>query len=838
VIRPVTSLRGCLAGACAMLVLGMSAQAAPDIKREGVFSIGIPAADMAVDAGPAPLMQAEPGAEDINAVWVLGTEGKWEEAAGRLEALRGRYGFWQAPAGLVVFISSGQREQKLRAALAAEDWSGVLSFLPPPPAQGCERPDHLWARADSLQGVADLPDLEAFFVRSLTSCRDTAQVAALAVRAAGTLNAEGLSALVQLPSLSGSDVPEVRKAHAGLVQAKARLEFAAAKVAGDADAASAIAERSGDAALLAEAGWLLLETDAARAATHFSKALAPADDAATRRGLILAALKQQDFAGARSVISAATTSHPYTDLLAQADLGEARLLRDHGQARRAADMADRAARLDPALAAEAEAISGGALLEAAGAAYDSGDFAGAFAFARKAAAYPSVRRAADMRAAWAELQTGDASGAATSFSILYRAVPDEEAAEGFALAAQKAGQLDSAEAVARAAGGPLGQKVQARYASAAFYTGDYLTARALAPETYPALGGIERTLYRQTLTLREQDGAPGENKMTGLASVTSVEAVRGTSRYEAGLTLYRIDNGGAGEETFAAPHLAWTREGETSLAARIGLMPVGGAPGAEVTGEVAAVRSFGKHSAEVRAYVRPRTDSLLSFSGNADPAGADTGPVAETGALVRGRFDAGGGRAVQAEVSAASIGGRGRVENTMVSAGLSASQAIGAKGFDYLVTGPFYQFQAYDRNTNFYSAGNGGYFSPQQFHRAGWSLNARTQALKDWIVKADAALAYEDVREDAGVQFPVLSGPATALGGGSSAGLAGSLDLSLARKLSRDVIISANVAVTASRAFEDVRTGIGLVWVPGGRSALVPSDLATDPFSPGSWIRP
>ena len=131
-----------------------------------------------------------------------------------------------------------------------------------------------------------------------------------------------------------------------------------------------------------------------------------------------------------------------------------------------------------------------------------------------------------------------------------------------------------------------------------------------------------------------------------------------------------------------------------------------------------------------------------------------------------------------------------------------------------------------------------GYFSPQQFHRAGWSLNARTEPLKDWIVKLDGAVAFESVSEEAAREFPLLSEPGALIGGGTSSGAAGSLDLAMARQIGPDVIVSANIAVTASKAFEDLRAGIGFVWVPGGRAALVPSDLATDPFSPGSWIRP
>lgn len=834
-------LHAAAAGASFLLVSGQGAQAAPGTGREGVFPIGIPVADIPEPAPAEAAPPPGPAQGDVQSVWALGAQGRWQEAAARLRALERRHAGWQAPADILAYVANGQREYAVREALASEDWARVLSLLPAPAADRCERSFDLWARADAVEGLGHQDSLRDFYVRTLTTCDNPELVAALVSRASGTLDSEGMSFLVRMPSLAGGEHPEIARAYAELVRVDTWLRFQAAQSAGDIEAAGALAGASEDVRLLAQAGWMFLEPDPARAAGFFRDALARGAEADARRGLVLAALAAGDYAGARSAVAEAPSAEGFDGLLARVELDEARRLRQQGNWLRAAELAGQSALLDPDLAGEAQLIAGGALLDASAKAYDHGDLETAGALARKAAAYPPVQRAAQMRSAWVDLQSGDAELAAATFSRLYLAAPDDESAEGFALAAQKAGKLDSASAIARAAGGPLGEKVQAQYASAAFYQGDYLTARALAPDTYEALEGVDHTLYRQTLSLRQQDGARGENRMTGYASTTSMEVVRGVSRYEAGVTLYKIDTGanaGTGGETFAAPYLGWSREGETSLAARIGLLPMGGGADATLTGEAAATRRLGAHMGDARVFVRPRTDSLLAFAGEDAASGGQSGRVVEAGALVRGRFDVGGGRAVQADISAVHLDGRATVSNSMISAGLSASQSIAKDGFDYLVTGPFYQYQSYDRNTNFFSPGHGGYFSPQQFHRAGWSVNARTQPLKDWMVKLDGAVAFESVREDAAPQYPLLADQGIQIGGGKSSGVAGSLDVALARRLGREVIVSANLSATASKAFEDLRAGIGLVWVPGGRAALVPSDLATDPFSPGSWIRP
>lgn len=831
-MRPLsTLLHAAVAGASILLVMGQGAQAAPDTGREGVFPIGIPTADISEPEPAETVLPPGPAEGDVQSVWALGAEGRWHEAAARLRVLRGRHQGWQAPADILAYVANGQREHEVREAQAARDWGRVLKLLPVPAAKACERPFDLWARADALEGLGINSGLRDFYERVLTHCDNPELLAALASRASGVLDREGISSLVRIPSLANNEHPEIARAYAELVRAETWLNFQAAQSAGDIEMAGTIAGASEDVRILAQAGWIHLEPDPGQAAGFFRSALARGADEDVRRGLVMAALATGDYTGARSAISEARSAEGFDGLLARADLDEARMLRQQGSSLRAAELADRSAKLDPALAGEAQLIGGGALLDAAAKAYDLGDLETAGTLARKAAAYPAVQRAAQMRSGWVDLQSGDAELAAATFSRLYLAGPDDESAEGFALAAQKAGKLESAAAIARAAGGPLGEKVQAQYASVAFYQGDYLTARALAPDTYEALEGVNHTLYRQSVSMRQQDGARGENRMTGYASTTSMEAVRGVSRYEAGVTLYKIDtgaNGGAGRETLAAPYLGWSQEGETSLATRIGLMPVGAGADPAISGEVAATRRFGAHMGEARVFVRPRTDSLLAFAGADIGSAGQSGRVVEAGALVRGRIDVGGGRTVQADISAAHLDGRATVSNSMVSAGLSASQAIARDGFDYLVTGPFYQFQSYDRNTNFFSAGHGGYFSPQRFHRAGWSVNARTNSLRDWIVKVDGAVAFESVREDAAPQ----------IGGGKSSGVAGSVDVAMARRLGREVIVSANLSATASKAFEDLRAGLGLVWVPGGRAALVPSDLATDPFSPGSWIRP
>jgi len=842
-------LRAAAVVACIVLAAGAAGRAAAQAqfadRPEGVFSIGIPRADDARRSGERPIMMAAPPPAQVQAIWDLGAAGSWDAASQRLERLEASNTDWRAPADLKAYLSAGKRDQRIRDALAAADWHGALDLIPVAGKEICEPPFDLWSRAEALERLGDQDQLEAFYVRVLNYCREPSLVASLAERGLSVLDASGVAALRSVEALEQSSDPKITRARERIIRAEVRLRFEAAAEAGDLATALALASDSDDPRLLVQAGWVFLKPDPSRAADLFERAVARGADSDAQRGLVMATTATRNVAAARRAIARAPDRTTLADLEARVDLLEAATRRDEGDWVSAVSLADRAAGLDPELSRSAQAISGGALLDAAAGAYDAGDFETARRFARQAAAYAPTARAGLMRAAWSDLQLGNAPEAAAAFSRLYLELPDVESAEGYALAAEKTGELDSAAALARALGGPLGAKVEARYAAAAFIDGDYLTARAYAPDTYAALEGLDRTWYRQSASLRSQGGISGENRLRALVSTTSAGTSRGTNRFEAGVSVYTLDPGraaspaiSASRESFAAPYVAWSREGETSLAARIGLLPVASDADPVLTADLAIVHQAGDGEVEARAFSRPRTDSVLAFAGQKDASGSVFGRVAETGVLVRGRLPVGQLHAVQADLSAAHLEGENTADNDMFAAGLSASRAVPRKGFAYLVTGPFYQFQSYDRNTNFFTDGHGGYFSPQTFHRVGWSANAQTEPLKGWIAKADIALAHESVEEDPALANLLVPGPQPLVGGSKSSGAAGALELAVARRVTTNVIISANLSAIASQAYEDFRIGIAFTWTPGGRDGLVRNDLPTDPFNPASWIRP
>ncbi|MEH6489112.1 cellulose synthase subunit BcsC-related outer membrane protein [Hyphomonas oceanitis] len=833
----------------------MTAAADPALagKAEGVIAIGIPTADepaqqQEAQAAATQLVEIGPAPADVQAVWDLGAANQWNSAEDRLAGLKAANPGWQPPRDLIAYVANGALDQRIADAVAEHDWTTVLSALPPVAADKCETPFRLFARADALEGLGEPAAINAYYVRALTVCDAPDSVATLAARAASVLDQDGLAALRALAPLQqrASDNAQIGAAYAKIVQADNRLQFNTAINTGHIGAAVALADTSGDPDLLMQAGWAMLETDPSGAGQRFSRSLAESGPEDARRGLVLASLASGDISAARAAVSTAPDPASLAELSGRIELADARVHREQGSWREAVTLANSAVSFFPALAVDAGTIAGGALLDAAGAATEAGNYTKARALALEAADYAPTRRAGRMRAAWSDLRLGNDAAAASLFSQLYVESPEAESAEGYALAAQRTGGMDTAAALARTVGGPLGARLTALNASAAFDQGDYLTAKALAPDSFPPLEGIDSNWYRQAVAVRSQGGTSGQNRLSGVVSTTSAGLIRGRNRYEAGVSVYSLDPGrsalpviDASRETVAMPYLAWAREGDTSIAARVGVTPLNADVDPALVGEIAIAHEDAGRAVEARAFARPKMDSVLSFAGQRDATtGEAFGRVIESGVALRGRLPVGKSNTLQADIEATSLHGENTADNSKLALGVAANRNFARKGFAYLVSGLFYQFQSYDENTNFFTPGHGGYFSPQTFHRTGVSLNAQTNPMKHWILKADAAVAYESVSEDPVRANPLLRGTQPLIGGSDSSGLAGALDLSAARRIAPEIILSGNLSAIQSEAYEDVRVGLALTWVPGGRDGLVRNDLPQDPFNPTAWTQP
>ncbi len=151
----------------------------------------------------------------------------------------------------------------------------------------------------------------------------------------------------------------------------------------------------------------------------------------------------------------------------------------------------------------------------------------------------------------------------------------------------------------------------------------------------------------------------------------------------------------------------------TNLAGEIGTSPIG-MPVMNILGHgVWTIPLDNQTSIKLTGFRDPVLDSLVSYAGARDPLSGDIwGGVTKTG----GRFDVGydnGRTGIYADATVAFLDGRNVASNYMVDAGGGAFWRFYRTENSSLKIGVNLQGQAYERNEDFMTFGNGGYWSPQ-----------------------------------------------------------------------------------------------------------------------------
>jgi cellulose synthase operon protein C len=150
-----------------------------------------------------------------------------------------------------------------------------------------------------------------------------------------------------------------------------------------------------------------------------------------------------------------------------------------------------------------------------------------------------------------------------------------------------------------------------------------------------------------------------------------------------------------------------------NLAAELGTTPLG-FPTSTVVGHLVWAIPLDNQTSIKLTGIRERVaDSLLSFAGTRDPLSGQTwGGVAKTG----GRVDVGyddGTTGVYGDATVALLDGTHVQSNFMLDAGGGAYWRFYRTSTGALKVGVNLQAQAYERNLDYYTLGQGGYFSPQ-----------------------------------------------------------------------------------------------------------------------------
>ena len=804
------------------------------VMEVNVTRLGIP--DETPDAARSPdqpqrLAPASPARESLRAIWNTLATGDWHMAETQVLSLRTRYPAWRPDDKLLAAISRGQRDSGLRDAFATRTWTQVLALAPEAPA--CEDDYAIWLRSEALTALEQQKPLLAFHTYLFATCSTPAQRSTNVERAARQLNLDGLDRLLATATAPNHSPPAPAEL-ATLRDARHEAQLKQA-IAGKAWSDAAIlAFDSGRHDLALTAGWAILESDAALARALFHEAAKLGPDQEARLGEALAGLRLNDPAPGLALLALdSNVTRPDDIQTRQISVAADALVLAAAQARAHKDwnaaeaFAARLRDLGVGYSSDADRIVGETLLDRATGAFEARRFRDALGWAQQASAYAGVARPARMREAWTRLELGEARSAELAFRDLYVQSADAESAEGLVLAAAREDRLDELTTLASAGQGPLAPALVNGQADAAIARKDFATAQRLAPSRHQRLAGVGAPWVEQTTTARLPRNSAGDGRFEAQAVRVSTGFAYGGFLLEAGVTGLALDSTLGGRTEHALPYFAAGTEGAMRLSVQIAEAPGRAIGGAPLVAEASIERRATWWSVAARAFATPKDDSATSLAGRRDPAGgAGWGAVIETGLEARSSIALAPGVRVTGGVLASRLTGLNVANNDRVRIDIGGAQTLDAPGFDYIATGPFYQFDSYARNTNFETRGHGGYFSPQEFHRAGWSLNLQTAEMQDWMLRLDGSLAYEMTRQSSAPVLPLQNPLGAQFASSASSSVAGAVRAEAAYRVSANWTVGGWAAANASTAYSDVQLGLSLRFTPEGRRSVVSGDFA------------
>jgi predicted negative regulator of RcsB-dependent stress response len=191
-------------------------------------------------------------------------------------------------------------------------------------------------------------------------------------------------------------------------------------------------------------------------------------------------------------------------------------------------------------------------------------------------------------------------------------------------------------------------------------------------------------------------------------------------------------------------------------------LSLGGTQGApsgfqpNVFGNIGQQIAWGSWS--IYAGMTPVRDSSLSWRGMALPeeVGSDRwGAVSRAAVGTQVRWEVVPRWNISATTEAQWLTGMSVEANEGMSADLSASYDLQVRGFDYLSVGPAAHYLSYRRNENFYSWGQGGYYSPQSSVSTGLALQWLSNEGSHWQIQGSVEAGWNNTLQYTEKCFPL-----------------------------------------------------------------------------------
>lgn len=412
------------------------------------------------------------------------------------------------------------------------------------------------------------------------------------------------------------------------------------------------------------------------------------------------------------------------------------------------------------------------------------------------------RPGTSLLAGWSHYRRGDYEAALQSFDAAARSEPD--AAAGIAASLIAMNRYDELERRA------------ATMSDLMLPYGEQVAQLALTRQRPGLASSVGMVKMPPSISLgfydRDKSGGVGADRISEQGASLTVQDVVGRDVFSGGIESGHLGTGdGAPSATLTTPWVKWDHQDiDDEYGVTLGSSPIGGAVGALPALGVAGEKDWQRVIATAAFKVQPRYDSLLSQAGMRDATGVSWGRVMEIGPQIGAVLLATDQLALSGSLSASTLQGHDVEDNSRVSANLSASYSLGVNGFNWLRVGPFYGFDAYDRNENFFTRGFGGYYSPQASHCLGAFADFLTTQGKDWLIGGRIGESWQYARQS-GVETQTQLGTDATLRAGVLLG--------------HGVILGGFGRVTVSPSGRDKAAGVTLSVPLSGRDGLFSIDL-------------
>jgi cellulose synthase operon protein C len=485
------------------------------------------------------------------------------------------------------------------------------------------------------------------------------------------------------------------------------------------------------------------------------------------------------------------------------------------------------------------------------AAYKAGDYAEAEKLGDQLAAIAPDRLDARALTAWSAYHANNPQKAARIFAELYARKHDHDLANGLALSMRSAGQTEQLRALA-ASDKMLADVVAAQDADTGWYRKQFDLA-ATGPSPKEGLAGRPGWLVGAGMETAfiTADQQPGQGLFKALAGQVFAQGMVGQTRLGFSVTGAGIDIGTpapdaliglrpladqfpptTGASLIQPAMTARWEAPDWTTSAMLGLTPLNGAVSPLPIGNVSVTHYMDPVILTGGFFARSVTNSLLSYAGMIDPvSGAAWGRVTDMGASFRTIYLPLDRVSLTFTGEGAYLAGDNVASNNRVSLRFDASYDFRPDNFDHLRFGPFLSFAHYERNLDFYTFGQGGYYSPDADTRGGVLLDLLTPEGRKWQIEFKQSVAYGKVSEAASPEFPLSSSMPTFAGTKLSG-------IDLDSQLRGSVLLSDHLILSGFAGYSNAPGYNGIV---AGASLSIPFDMRRGVFStdfPDSTFRP